>query len=166
MNGHKNRRPDAERIPIDELCRRFEYKDGELRRTGRGRGTSKKTGSVNSLGYHRVKIDGKQYFSHHLVFAIHHGRWPKETDHIDRNRLNNRIENLREVTRKENQKNRGAYRWKASAMIRQRAGGMYAAHGKVKGRPTVFLGSFTCYVEALRARIMWMKDNGAGVCIP
>lgn len=100
---HKHRRPDSERISIKELRKRFEYRDVELFRTRRGRGFSKKTGSVQSLGYHRIKIDGKHYFTHHLVFAIHKGRWPSEVDHIDRNKLNNRIENLREVTRKENQ---------------------------------------------------------------
>lgn len=100
---HKNRRPDKERISIDELRKRFIYHNGELRRMVNGVGTGGKTGGVQSLGYHRIKIDGKHYFTHHLVWAFHNGRWPIEIDHIDRDKLNNRIENLRECTRKENQ---------------------------------------------------------------
>lgn len=33
--------------------------------------------------------------AHHLVFIYHHEHLPKQLDHIDRNPLNNRIENLR-----------------------------------------------------------------------
>lgn len=44
---------------------------------------------------------------------MHHGSWPKYTiDHIDRNKLNNRIENLRDVTQSVNNSNTGkGYHW-------------------------------------------------------
>jgi hypothetical protein len=45
---------------------------------------------------------------HRLIFVLHHGYLPKEIDHINGDRADNRIENLRAVTRSENQCNRSA----------------------------------------------------------
>lgn len=160
MNAHRFRRPDHERISIDELRRRFTYRNGELRRKAHGT-RKKKTGSVNSNGYHRVKIDGKSYYTHHLVFAFHHGRWPIEVDHSNRNQLDNRIENLREVTRKENQANRGDYSWRATALIHENTNGTFYTRARIRGK-MIFLGTFSTYMEALRARIMFMRENSEG----
>lgn len=63
-------------------------------------------GSLDKDGYLILKIKGKKYRAHRVVYALINGRFPNgEIDHINRNRLDNRIENLREVTRKENIKN-------------------------------------------------------------
>lgn len=61
---------------------------------------------LNRSGYAVGSILGKSYRSHRVCWAIHHGYWPSEIDHIDGNRSNNRISNLREVTRKQNSCNR------------------------------------------------------------
>ena len=107
--GHKFRRPDSERISHADLVRRFELiPDGIRRRPikfhkGPGGGELKKTGRVKSNGYHSIKVDGKDYMTHHLVWFYVHKKWPLEIDHFpDPNKLNNGIENLRECTRKEN----------------------------------------------------------------
>jgi hypothetical protein len=52
--------------------------------------------------YLRLGIDGKPYTMHRMIFLYHHGYLPKTTDHIDGNRMNNKIENLREVTQQQN----------------------------------------------------------------
>jgi len=85
----------------------FNYQDGVLTwKNPRGRvSTDTPAGTVSSNGYRIIKIDGKVYLAHRLVFLIHHGFMPEYIDHIDGNRLNNRIENLREATKTQNGSN-------------------------------------------------------------
>ena len=71
--------------------------------------TNKITGH-NQTGYQGISIECQIYLAHRLAFFYMLGRWPKqgyEIDHIDRNRKNNKWENLREVTRADNCKNVG-----------------------------------------------------------
>ena len=50
-------------------------------------------------GYLRTRICGKPYLNHRLVYLYFHGYFPENfVDHIDRNTLNNKIDNLREVS--------------------------------------------------------------------
>ena len=68
-------------------------------------------GCVTSGGYRRVKIKGRMYLVHRLAWFLAYGVWPAhEIDHIDGNRLNNKLENLRDVPKAINQRN--AYRRK------------------------------------------------------
>jgi hypothetical protein len=53
---------------------------------------------------------GKVWKVHRLIFMLVHGYLPKEIDHINGDRSDNRIENLREVSRSENQYNKSAQR--------------------------------------------------------
>ena len=63
-------------------------------------------GSINNKdGYRYVMIDGKKYLTHRLIFLIEHGYLPDCLDHKDGNRLNNRIENLRPCSLRENSRN-------------------------------------------------------------
>lgn len=65
-------------------------------------------GAINNKGYYIVKICGKIYIVSRIVWAMHHGEWPKEfIDHINGDRKDNRIANLREATHTENCCNRG-----------------------------------------------------------
>ena len=52
-----------------------------------------------------VWLDGSFLRVHRLIYIMHHGFAPKSIDHIDGNSLNNRIENLRPATAKQNQQN-------------------------------------------------------------
>ena len=62
----------------------------------------KLAGYVTKHNYNKVCIFGKQYYAHRLIFMMHYGYMPKFIDHIDCNKLNNKIENLREVTHSQN----------------------------------------------------------------
>lgn len=59
------------------------------------------------FGYIVIRINKKQYRAHHLAWLYIYGYMPKCIDHIDHNRSNNKIENLREASTVENNKNRG-----------------------------------------------------------
>lgn len=62
--------------------------------------------SSGGNGYRRVRIGGKQYAAHRVVWLMFRGEWPRgEIDHIDGNRQNNSPDNLRDVNRSINQRN-------------------------------------------------------------
>jgi hypothetical protein len=69
-------------------------------------------GKITGNGYLRVDIVRKKILIHHLVAYAFLGPRPKglQIDHIDRNKLNNKADNLRYCTRFENIKNRDDYR--------------------------------------------------------
>lgn len=79
-------------------------------RTGRG-ARNDRTGCVAGTphkdGYLAITVDGRKYLAHRLAWFHVYGRWPAdETDHRNRVRSDNRIDNLREGTRSFNQQNR------------------------------------------------------------
>ena len=82
----------------------FEYRGGALyRRLSRGpQHAGGRAGTTTKKGYIRIRVDGKFYMEHRLVFFMHHGRWPDVTDHINGDRSDNRIGNLRECTHMQN----------------------------------------------------------------
>jgi hypothetical protein len=68
-----------------------------------------KAGTITSDGYLVVSVAGKQILAHRLVWFYVHGVWPENhIDHINGNRSDNRIANLRDVTNQVNSHNRTA----------------------------------------------------------
>lgn len=67
----------------------------------------KKAGVINGQGYVQIRYRNVTYLAHRLVWLFLKGEYPAGLlDHKDRNRSNNRITNLREVTSQQNQTNR------------------------------------------------------------
>jgi hypothetical protein len=63
---------------------------------------------IKPTGYRMGRIDHKAYQAHRVIWALHHGEDPAgEIDHINRDRCDNRIENLRVVSHQENHRNTG-----------------------------------------------------------
>lgn len=70
-----------------------------------------RAGSYDYEGYRIVRILGRGYREHRLIWFYHYGVWPKYTiDHINGIRDDNRIENLRDVSHKVNQSNLAIHR--------------------------------------------------------
>lgn len=66
-----------------------------------------KAGRVTKLGYCVILIDRRNYMAHRLAWLYVHGNWPNQKlDHIDRDKQNNAISNLREATQAQNCYNR------------------------------------------------------------
>jgi hypothetical protein len=62
-------------------------------------------GTRGSQGYVYVKVDGKNYLAHRLAWFFTYGKWVDEIDHRNRDRSDNRLANLREATRSQNNSN-------------------------------------------------------------
>lgn len=66
-----------------------------------------KAGRINGNGYDEISIDCVRYKAHRLAWLYVYDKWPeKNLDHIDGNRSNNKISNLREATQSQNMSNR------------------------------------------------------------
>lgn len=64
--------------------------------------------AIGTHGYRCGRAHYAELLAHRVVWAIHYGEWPEDQiDHVDSDRLNNRIDNLREATASENGMNRG-----------------------------------------------------------
>lgn len=59
-------------------------------------------------GHRQGSIFGRLYAAHRVVFALSYGHWPEMVDHIDGDRSNNAVSNLRAASRAENMRNRGS----------------------------------------------------------
>ena len=71
-----------------------------------GRDAGETAGSLNDDGYRYIKIFDKRYKAHRLAWLYVYGEWPKnQIDHINNQRDDNRIENLRDVIQSQNSMN-------------------------------------------------------------
>lgn len=60
-------------------------------------------GTLHHTGYWQLVLKRKTYFAHRVIWFIAKGYWPdNQIDHIDGNKLNNAISNLREATQQQN----------------------------------------------------------------
>jgi len=87
----------------------FHYSDGHIywkKGSRNGLTPGVKAGCYHSSGYRVVKIYGKRYKVHRIIFILHHDFNPTHIDHIDGDTLNNKIENLRVCTHNQNMHNR------------------------------------------------------------
>lgn len=139
----------------------FDYKDGELYwkvKKAHGIKMGDLAGVVMKGGYRHVGINGKLYYAHRLIFLYHNGYLPEFIDHIDCDKLNNDINNLREATMRQNNTNvkkQAFYNGKSTSSIYKgvcwdkRAKKWMAqimSNGELK-----YLGVFTFETEAAKA---------------
>jgi hypothetical protein len=86
--------------------------------------------------------------THHLVWYFSTGTWPEQgIDHIDGNRSNNSIDNLRLASRSQNAANRKNWRNEAKGVYKSKKTGKYLALIR-KDKKRIFLGQFFTAQEA------------------
>lgn len=113
-------------------------------------------------GYVRIKHKNKKYAAHRLAFIYVYGYLPKEIDHINHIKHDNRIENLRECNRKENTRNRSMNKNNKSG----KTGVFWCNTHKVwrasikTNNKNMSLGSFRNINNAIEARIKAEKKYG------
>ena len=120
----------------------------------RKRVAGKEAGTVHGEGYRTVGIDYRRYFVHRIIWKLVTGDDPDEIDHIDGNRSNNKINNLRSVCRKENKKNVKKPSNNTSGTIGvcfDATNAKWFAYIKVNQR-FINLGLFNLFEEAVTAR--------------
>ena len=108
---------------------------------------------MGPYGYLRGTLMGKGYPAHRVVWAAYYGNWPvAEIDHKNGVKTDNRIENLREATRAQNNRNCQSKQltskylgvhWKTA---NKRWSACIRANGKTK-----YLGLFEVEEDAARA---------------
>lgn len=67
-------------------------------------------GGIRPDGYLEVRLKQRLFLVHHVIWALNHGAWPQGLmDHINGNRTDNRIQNLRDVCDRVNAENKHAH---------------------------------------------------------
>lgn len=140
----------------------FEYRDGHLYwkvTVGTRALKGSRAGKLRKDGYFDVGLKGKYYLVHRVVFHIVNGYLPSVIDHIDHNRSNNLVENLREASYSNNTWNARKLKIKSTAYkgIRLTKNGKFEARVAKNGL-TYQVGTFSTIDEALEAVQIVRKD--------
>jgi hypothetical protein len=116
-----------------------------LRRTANRHQVGEYVGALNSRGYLQATFFSIKRPVHRLIWFWLYGHWPSgDIDHINRNRQDNRLCNLREVTRSENNHNAGANSRNTSGyrgVCWDKSKQLWVVHISVAGK-TYFLGRY------------------------
>jgi hypothetical protein len=139
-------------LDYDPLTGEFTHKY-----TARNAKKGEKAGYVHAHGYLILSLNGKEAYAHRVAWLLHYGTPPVAfLEHIDGDRLNNRISNLRPADHYVNNGNAVSHRQGKPAGIKEIKGRFYARI-TVKGQ-TCSLGVFSSLVEAEKAREDALKN--------
>ena len=140
---------------------------GQLTWTENARYTvaGKPAGTRDVLGYTYVRINGKCYKAHRVAWALAHDKLPSlAIDHINGDRSDNRLCNLREVSHRVNLQNQrhAQANNKASGLLGvSRHGSKWKARLKVENK-RLYLGVFDTPEEAHQAYVQAKRTHHEG----
>lgn len=110
--------------------------------------------SEHSAGYLVGNVLSRQMLAHRVAWAVFYGVWPEQIDHINHDKKDNRLTNLRDAPQRENAKNASMREDNTSGVVGvtwSRTRRKWAAQIVVDYK-TIPLGRYTTFAEAVRAR--------------
>lgn len=116
-------------------------------------------GGINDNRYRKIQINGVKHSAHRLVWLYVYGSFPeKETDHLNGNKDDNRVENLQDKSSRRNNQNKAKHRAGKLAGARLRKGSkMWYARIHINGKD-LHLGTFKTAREAHEAYMLKCKE--------
>lgn len=126
---------------------------------GREAGCARRTKPDGSY-YVSLTINGVRYYATHVIWALVYGKWPERTiDHINGNRLDNRLDNLREATLSQQQWNQGKPKTNTTGFKGVgKVGKVWKWHVKVDGKMQWSKGSWDTAEEAFADRCKRLSE--------
>jgi len=149
------------KITYEEVHELFDYDEATGIFTNKvNRGTRARKGKVvgclSDTGYYLIRVNRKNYKAHRLAWLFVHGYFPENgIDHVNQNKTDNRIENLREVSQSCNMKNCKIRKENISGITGvswYKRGKKWRAHIQDKNYKLLYLGSFASKLEAAQTR--------------
>lgn len=143
--------------PFNEYLR-YEPESGKLfwkKAPGKRIKVGAEAGSIGQKGYVIIGLKSKGYKAHRIAWCLVKGSWPaQEIDHINGDRADNRLANLRSVSRAKNQRNQKMPSTNTSGVVgvcRHNQSSKWRAEIYASGKQ-VCLGVFDEKAEAVAAR--------------
>lgn len=105
-------------------------------------------------GYKCGNINSKLHLAHRVAWVLYYGCWPNHIDHINGDKKDNRIENLRSVTNAENHRNMPLRKDNKSGfqnVMLEKRSGKWVARARIGGKD-FYIGVFPTAELAGKAR--------------